>query len=310
MSTSLTLTLVFGIVLGPSAPQSVHQGQPPYELSWGDCWDNAEFVTPTHFIQGGPAVRMYGKEVEFRFTMRASNATDPVIDSISIRNPVAFWPTAATYLAGGLYAVAGKREQQTVIELWQVPMPFPDAFPVGGTPTGFAGGGEVLYKATIYNTAIVGQDMVRLLAPNRGKPNSLFVQFYDSRDLYELNYTDGLPPGIDAPAYPLTKVLSATAGAGVPHVPALADSRLQFNSSNHHVIEGYVYMIFPSFDASVEAGLEGVTLEPLFLFDHDLDGTLDEYVTLSEAELQARSMWKAPDSYWVDRQHVTKMWPY
>ncbi len=301
--------MITSLLLAALALQGVHQGEPPHQLAAENDWDCSEVITPTYFIHGDPSVLMYGKEIQFCFTLRESKTTDPKIDGLITSEAVSFWPTAATYLTGDLYAIAGKRNTNTVIEVWQVPMPSLEAFPAGGAPTEFAGGGLPIYKAAVYSDAVVGQDMVRLLMPNRGNPNAMFIQFYDSRDLYELDYTAAVPPGIDNPAYTLTKILSATANTGVPYVPELADSRLRSNHSNHHVSEGYVYAIFPSFEASKSAVAAGTTLVSLYLFDHDLDGVLDECGPLGETELQARFMWKAPDSYWIDRYHVTRMYP-
>jgi len=253
---------------------------------------------------------MYEKQVRFTFSLRESLATDPLLDSLTTTSRVAYWPTAITYLKDSLYAVAGKRNLRTVIEVWQVPMPVLEEFPMGGTPSGFSMGGEVAYKQTVYSEATEGQDMVSLMVPNRGKANAVFVQFYDSRDLYELDYTNAVPPGTGEDDYPLTRILSSTVGTSEPYVPGLADSRLQCIQSSNHINEGFVYMVFPSPETSTEAYQQGTSIDALFLFDHDRDGVLDEFAQLNQTQLENRSLWEAPDSFWIDRGHVTKPWPY
>ena len=163
--------------------------------------------------------------------------------------PVGFWPTEVCGFGEDRVCVAGKTSKgKTRIEVWtfntdetlddpfQVPpgvFKYPDTFLT------------IESKETVYNDARPGRMLVRTMFRNHGNPDSLFVQFGDERELYELDTISGA----------LSVVVS------LQQEPLLAND-FHDRWSAHHTL-GYMYAVsFTGGDA-------------LLLFDSNFDGTLD-----------------------------------
>ncbi len=183
----------------------------------------------------------------------------------------AFWPTEVASLGGNRLAVAGKarRTGHTVLHVWT--MDPPSSIPPPGVEVGT---GETLFpelalivtdRDLVYDAAVPGRGLVQFMFANHGAPDEIFVQFWDSRDLYllDMNTND------------LSLVLSSSRGHGVPWVAALAND-YEHRFSADHSAQGYVYVMAPAYESSDSAP------DTLVLIDADRDGDLDSWRTYDE----------------------------
>ncbi len=121
--------------------------------------------------------------------------------------------------------------------------------------------------------ATPGRTGVRRLIRVRGKAASVFCQFHDSGDLYELDYSIAPPT--------LTRRLSPAAGAGVLQAPDLNEARFKWLSGRRHSIEGCMYV----FHEPTAPGNGARSPFCLALFDNDCDGGIDSWRHLTLDEL-------------------------
>ena len=177
------------------------------------------------------------------------------------KEPTSIWPTEVCAFGSNRLCVAGQDVKgRTVIRLWQFSSSenledsyidqatgnrvFPDTFiPVDS-------------DITLYKGNAPGKRLVRTMFKNYGSPDKLFVQFNDSRDLYQL----------DVVTLALTSVLSSTTDARLAHDYRDCDS---WNHLNH----GYLYCFA---QGTTDAGLP----ECLILVDSDRNGQLDLSATM------------------------------
>jgi hypothetical protein len=220
-----------------------YRGMPPLEvlfphegMEWSGCPVTFEGGGSARFFQG------LGKRLVRGVWERGSS-------SGSDEYPTQYVPTTLLAPSPDSLLVAGKRDDgRTVIELW--------TFDASVLP-------PRRIARTLYDEAREGRDMVALLLRVPGSGRSCLVQFWDSRDLYEMT--------LDSPAS-LRLLASPTPKPGALTVPPLRRSFDQVWSADH-VSRGFVYQL----------GTESP--EPsLILVDADRDGRLDRYVLVSSAE--------------------------
>jgi hypothetical protein len=200
---------------------------------------------------------------------------------------VSFWPTEVVAAGDSRVAIAGKRGDTTIVELWQfgtptIPQPIQDAF------------GNVLYpelvvpitsKTVIFSESVVGRDIVRFMfnnpIPPQGVVASLFVHFYDSKDLYRIDVFS------DSDVVTSTKIISSTPDPSTPVIQRLGDPFTMSWGADHESI-GYVYVFGTSIDDT--------PLDALVLFDSDRNGTIDGHLTLDGPTWNSQG-WGDGDNY-------------
>lgn len=269
---------------GGGTPQGshVHAGIPPGTLAGVESWDGMENLAGAYSVLGNISHQMHQKKIVLTYRGKLDSSGQTVCEA-DLEESVSFWPTCATYLAQDLVAVAGKGQDpaqlNTVIEIWQLRVPQVrasidpatglsqlDLFPLG-----------VRSKTTVYDAAVEGRDMVRALLRLRGQSHGVLMQFYDSGDLYALDYGDAVNPPAD-PAdrdYPISKLFRATPGTDVPYVPSLGDrGRLWMHGADHQTL-GQMYVLWPSFEVQTSQGPAAPL--PIVFFDGDRNGDLDTW---------------------------------
>ena len=175
--------------------------------------------------------------------------------------PVAFWPTEAAVLEDRKrLCVAGTAASgATVIQIWVIPQA---QFVVGSNPPKLVAGPAPIIT-TVYSASNPGMEDVECALPVLGTPNAVFIQFFQSSELYKLDFTTS--------TYTMTKVASPTGGGGgVMHIPQLDDGYIRY-WARKHLAHGYIYVFNNITDSD---------LRPLVIRDIDLDGVLDNFVVV------------------------------
>lgn len=237
---------------------------------------SVKLLFPSDQVYGNVDYDMSGMKIWIKWivTFDEGAATNPHI-SVQ-RESTSFWPTEVSSAGPGRLAVAGKEtlSGNTVIEIWTFSLP--DPFP---TPFIEEGSGELQYptinipvatRRKVFDQHVTGKDLVRTMFALQGVANSLFVQFWDSRDLYAFDYATQV----------MTLVLSPDLHDGVSREPALNSDYLD-RWSAQHATQGYVYLFSPKGDKS---------LDLLGLFDLDLDGVIDQHQTLTREEFKEKGL--------------------
>jgi hypothetical protein len=238
--------------LCPAATAQIHQGVPPAEL-WG-------FGRTTHKITYDNGI--WGR-VEFNAPKKKLSVLWR-LGSTGLRQDFAtsYYPTDVIALTATRWCVAGKRTRgATVIELWTIQQHLALYADGGGGPP-IIRTAAITEIETVYDEAVQGRDMVALMCAKREDPDKLLVQFWDSKDLYEL----------DLGSQQYTRVATPGQVQGVLQVPALDKAYCQF-WSREHVSQGFVYVLSCS----------GTSLDSLVLKDSDKDGSLDGWVVADTA---------------------------
>lgn len=270
-----TLLVAPGVLgTGPLPDQRAERalaGPPPLELDSPGKRPARVFVSLPG-IEGGVSYALREKKV--RITWRrdfSAYLPEPnVPPSLSLdggfpsiqEESVGFWPTEVCGFGPDRIAVAGQTIRGTAtIQLWsfdtQTPLGDPYTDPSGRLrfPETFL---PVSSKVTLLNGPAPGNDLVRTMWRNHGDPESLFVQFHGSRDVYRLDTVSGA-------------LSLAVSTAQVPQLSLDNEDRW----SAHHQL-GYFYAL---------ASANGT----LLLFDSDLDGGLD----LGDTRYLTGSQWYA-----------------
>lgn len=171
--------------------------------------------------------------------------------------------------------MAGKEQKSgnTRIELWTLAAP--RISPSVNADEEWFAPQPVAQVDVVYNATVVGRDMVKAMLRVRGNPSSVFVHFYDSRDLYELDWSKS--------PCPLSKILSATSE------PALAIDAYDMYLAGDHKTKGYVYV----FGAEATLGLT----PPLVLFDSNRDGIVDWHGAMTLGEYHTQDLAKQSEYY-------------
>jgi hypothetical protein len=120
--------------------------------------------------------------------------------------------------------------------------------------------------SALYEQAVSGKDMVCAMFRRRGVASAAFVQFWDSRDVYDLNWTDPESPT-------LTLLMTAdTAVSGTEHEPRLRADYNHYRAGDHKTL-GYVYM----FSLATPQG------DVFVMIDGNRNGVIDDWLTLSRS---------------------------
>jgi hypothetical protein len=193
-------------------------------------------------------------EVEWRYSPSATFLFEDSVRQSQTRSTT-YWPTAVEVIGSDRILVAGKDPETgaTLIETWtlrapkfEVPPPTPELWPQPDLAA------EV---ALVHRSATADRDIVRAMLAVRGKPSSVFVHFYDSRDLYEFDWS--------APQKPMSLVLSAKSQ------PLLSTDGWNSCWGGDHKTHGFVY-VFAELDCVP-------TVPSLVLVDSNRDGVVDSH---------------------------------
>jgi len=243
-----------------------HLGEPPYDPAmWSSERARISFVGVSGYI-----------DAFLQDTKLGALWMVPAGDSQNAYQefPLSYYPTSVEGVGGGRVLVAGKRPRggNTVVELWdfQAPnvlYPQPAGTPVVQTTT-------VNSITTLYDEASQGKDMVRLMSRLLHiTGDAALVQFWDSRDVYEMDFTD--PHNAT-----LTPVASPSPGVAPLTVSSLGVYDFDVLARGNHPTFGQLYMF--SF-------LEPVP-SPTFLYlhDSDYDGAIETFDTANKGNWQAK----------------------
>lgn len=231
-----------------------------------------ELVDSDH-VRGSVRIESREQQVEvvWRYSPAGSFLHDDVRSVETQTRSTSYWPTSAEVIAPNKIAVAGKERGTgyTRIEVWTLTAP---SFEVPRTGPGLQPQPDLVADVVlVHRAAITGRDTVSAMVHVRGKPSSLFVQFYDSRDLYELDWS--------APTRPLSLVLERASE------PGLAVDGYNYLMAGDHKTQGFVY-IFMELDCVS-------TIPPLVLCDSDRDGDIDTHGV--RALTSSRDEWRELD---------------
>lgn len=262
----ISKTILFcALALLPSAPQGVPPDQVPSKIHGFEGKSPARLSLTGSTVKGTASYQLADKTVQFLWEWEAAGPR-PIQHSTQVE-AVPFYPTEICQVGPGRVAVAGKRRSKTIIELWEFGSPvIPPAiisntqqyiYPEINVP--------VASKTVLYEEAMVGRDIVSVMLNNPAPPASatasLFVQFFDSKDLYSLTYTAGgssTDPGVAS----CVCVRKSQPDPAIPAIPALS-THFETRWSAKHSAYGYVYVfVHPEVPA-------------LVLYDSNLDGILD-----------------------------------
>ncbi len=234
-----------------------------------DSMDKAEArleVSTAAVLSGSVSWSIEAREVRIRWlydSALGSRTTSTQTETVS------FWPTSVAAWGTNRLAVAGKTMQsgRTIIEIWDFDAPSAPPQACISQLTG-----ETVYpglsipvsaRTGVYDVKAPGKELVCDMFRNLGAENSIFVQFQDSRDLYEIDTVTGRD----------TRLFCAAPGiADCSYLPGLADDR-RYQFGANHLTWGYVYVFGkPPRDEVTPCGL--------LLADKDRDGIIDQALEL------------------------------
>lgn len=244
--------LVAAMPLVHAQSSEVLMGMPPAQVWFNES--SAQFRTGVAkpFIDVTVTYDTSAKLIRVKFVHRVDEG--PAAESRSRDFPLSYWPTSIAPLDSlGNFVVAGKTIRgRTRVEEFVLAQPLV-------IEVGLPGGGSTLVLSEpamtsvteVFDEKSVGLDMIPHLIANRGESRRVFIQFWDSKNIYDLD--------LDSQVYQLA--VSPTAGAlVVQHMNA------DFNTcwSFEHLDHGYVYVFFNS-----NTGMRTAVM------DTDKDGDLD-----------------------------------
>ncbi len=188
-----------------------------------------------------------------------------------------YQPTYACGIGPRQIAVAGKEiGGDTLIEFWTFGQALKTEAltppPQGGHRFALQAGLRT-EKTEIYRQSGLGLDTIAQMTRMLGPEDStlLLLRFWDSKDVYRLDWTTEL----------LTRLASPQSGAfGALHVPELAFEDSSALRRGNHSLLGDVY-IFPRRSGS--DGVRDPFVSTLVLIDSDRDGVLDDRLWLDGA---------------------------
>ena len=272
---SLTFSLCAIPLIHCIHPSGVHIGEPPAELH-GSGKPNS--ILSIGDFRGSVTYFTSAKRIGIRWDL-----VDPNTGGSTLRGQqsihLSFWPTEVITGDPSELIVAGKRARgATCIQVISLDSPTV-LFPVGSSPiiepAAISGIDE------IYGEKTVTRDMVSHIFEQHGaNGEGVFVQFWDSKDVYLLSKISGSYALVASPV---------TTGTGVITEPALNADFDQAFTYDHKQM-GFIYGFHsPQFDPSKGA---------LLLIDDDAsrDGVLDSSVVLSVQDWVSTGMGD-PDNY-------------
>ncbi len=234
---------------------SVHIGVPPVEL---------HFAEPTYHQYPGGLEAMLRYDVEGKqYSLKWRHDSGAfALQSIAL----SYYPTAARFLEPGDVCVAGKqRLGATTVEIFGI---VPPTVTVDATTGETSLGLQAITKIdNVFDERATGKDMVRLMFPSFDTPSIVFVQFWDSLDLYSIDITSSTH----------SLVASTASQAGILHAPGLG-RRYMLVRQYDHVAQGHLYV------------MSGVTdSDPILVFaDADRDGAIDSEFELTAAQWESQ----------------------
>ncbi len=254
----LVLLLSISGSFQPSPPE-IHRGVPPFEL-WG--------------LNGGSGCRIkfdqnwgvLGYETRNKliridwFQLRSGSVFSQPMGYQNIA--LTYYPTAIVRSAANKICVAGKRENGfTVIQEFTLEPP---------TLRADAHGTEALDSkisgiAGIYDSADISRDMVVHMFRSMSSTPALFVQYWDSKDVYSVNLKTGV----------VTIQFRATQPSDAPLEERLSGSLSARFGGRDHPLMGYMYGF--RFHSRTECGC-------LLLLDRNRDGILDSSLFLTDQD--------------------------
>ncbi len=268
--------------------QSPPNTQPPVPLyGTGKGTSNVSLAGYLSGVASGLAsYDLEGRDIYLKWAWPASGP-EPKQFSTQVES-TPFWPTEVIGAGPGRVAVAGKRRARTVVELWEFEnIPIPAAALDMGT-------GQYVYpelsvpiekKRVVFDEATIGLDMVKVMfnipTTSAGVDASFLAQFYDSRDVYQLDLlTDDNTT--------CTKVASPVQSGSAMVIPSLSDDGYEGRWAADHPTFGYVYFFTPdAHDVDVNA------VGTLVLYDSDRNQSLDGHIVMDVPR------WNGPEG-WSD----------
>lgn len=264
---SALLCCVLGMVAVGSIPLTqspgVHMGEPPAGV--------ARIGAPSTLVvspQFQASANLSCSERKIRVLWRYSTANNFNSPEASLLEefPLTFWPTACETTATNHLVIAGKRRNgSTHIERWTLKKPL--------LLSGSAGGGVSLSAqglaetSEVYDAAQTGKDMVRGMVRKRGALDRVLLQFHDSRDLYELDFSQD-------PAVLAVALLHSAE-------PALTGDFDNYQGGNHSQL-GFVYAFANVGDPD--------RVPALLLKDSNRDGVIDWHGIITGAEWEQQGL--------------------
>lgn len=260
----------------PWGPQGGWSPPPPAtDLLVGLEKDAAAVETEVAGLQGWADYSMWGRCVTVRwvypvFGLTDGSLRDPSLGSSTDYYPLSFWPTDVVGLGPGRLAVAGATAHgKTIIEVFTLPneLKLPSVcYPGDGGPR-IVPLLQVPMKQrdAVFETDSGAGHYISVMFRNRGKPDSLLVQFHDTKEIFDFDVVAGT----------MTKVATTTdsGDASVLVVPGLDWIYLACGDGDH-VSLGYVYWFYTP-------GSSGL-VDVLMLVDEDRDGDLDRSESVPE----------------------------
>ncbi len=271
---SITLAMLAAIILSNAQDQAWKpaSSQPPAELRWSGKY-NAMLDFKDASLTGKARWDLRGKLVSVLWSHAPTLSGD--IQEIA----TTYWPTTVVALQDGkTLLVAGKRpDGNTVIESWLFRAPA--LVPKDTAHEEYSLQPAVIDRVeTVYDAAAEGKDLVAHLVCKLGSTSSVFVQFVDSRAVYDF--------GLAAKPPKLTLVAEPRAAASIPAVPQLVQRYTHVWAADHKS-RGYVY-------AFVNDGRDAVS--SLVLLDADRNGTLDGSLVVPLPQWSADG-WETASNY-------------
>ncbi len=197
---------------------------------------------------------------------------------------LSFWPTDVCGFGPDRLAVAGVDARgATVIEVWDlrdIPLPLPSYDASGNVNDPEITVPVIGRSVALFKDGVVGMQQVLHMCEFIGHPDTLLVQFFDSRDVYSLDTVTG------------SLELEITPGAGssnVLSVPALLeDTRPEFQAMTHPTLGNvYSWSAYMTSDGTLivrDSSKAGVLDETDF-WDSSLS---DHWIDLGEVTHRAR----------------------
>ncbi len=276
VTTALSVFLLCSYALAQTVSAwSPHTGIPPIELAARDQAYSKLVFTETG-VQGRATYDMIGRKLLIRWT--GTNPSVSTTQSIA----VPFWPTALRSTSDmSRLVVAGKRRQgNTVMELWTIQSPRPARIqdPTTGATLDTLTPAEVLSVDTLYDAAVEGQDLISDVLLSLASSTKLYVRYWDSAALFELDFSS-------LASVSQLKRAAPTPVAGGLQAPGLLQ-QIENAYSAEHIVHGYVYVF---------SGQLGANSSIVILEDGNRDGVLDSVTEIPS--LQWPPEWSKSANY-------------
>jgi hypothetical protein len=236
-----------------------------------------DILAPPTGPHASTRVRATEKRITLAWRWRGGGVISSPGLTVRQKIPTVFCPTAAEAVDGSHLLVAGYdlETQRTEIELWTV------APPAAGKVTGKLEPSPIVERRSLFSSDEPGKRFVRcMFRLGKNGTQAALVQFWDSKDLYRLDFARD-------PAW--TLVLRAEPGH-LDSFPALASPAYDCFWRGDHSTFGLVYVMSDE-DRFCET-------PALYLFDRDRDGQIDGWRTADARENELPDLCKA--SLYID----------